>query len=1069
MKKRLGLSFFLSFIAIVVLGQVNFVETNYLPLEEVLANPERGFFHFTSVRSATSYNNLEANKLIAFRNEGITLIFRNIILDGHVSSYLPSAFLKGMEQDFALLRQYGFKAVIRFCYTEKSTPPYGDATLEWMLKHIQQLEPVLRKNSDVILVVQAGFIGAWGEWFYTDHFATSPGVITPDHWEMRKQLVNALLDALPQYRQVELRTPVYKWKMLDNDTTPVNVEIAYTGLAKARLGHHNDCFLASPDDVGTYQNIPVEKSYLARDSRFTMVTGETCGECSPCSDCPNTLAEMARFHWTAINLDYHPAVINGWKSQGCFSTIEKRLGYRYRMLSSRIQQQAKPGGAFHLELKLLNEGFSNPVNPRMAYLVLKNLSTAQTFRIPLPGDLRLWPLNDTINIDFTAGLPSNIPIGSYEILLHMPDYDLTLAQNPLFSIRTANQNTWQPSTGYNTLLSHIEITDNPSLPDYSGNLLFREILTHLPSDLHLKVDGQPAEWDSVAVLGSITSPFTQLKAFFDNDTMFLYIASSEPLNSIQLFFDLDNNPATGYSAWPWAANGADLFFENGLLYAHQGAAGTWNWSLLGPVPWTINDTIGECAIPSSISGITQGQDLSLAFMLNNTNPIPSANEPFLKYRLNLNSSPELRFIEGRGQVTLYWQAPGDNNIATFISRATATGIFSPRTVLWGHEVAYTDYDLDSNQVYRYAVYRGSGDNFSQIKTTPFLSPDKPSDEFISMQCDGLDADWIPVSPQATAHIGKTLAVSIVNYLDSIYISLRGHQHPTHLKLFFDTDLNSSTGLTNPYTFQPGCDYMISADSLWRAQGNSWTFLKRVNRKFTSTFTEMALSLSDMNMLLVPSIRFSGAINHRHPLPDKAMYAWFYKFIQPGVPLHFTVKNSQANPNTKIILEWSTRNDAEGYIIERSVDDLNHFIRIARLGPTLSYYHDNNVNTSHNYYYRIFAFNGLQRSAYSAILGGRPGQIAEGIVEFDPPHALLNIAPNPAEHELHITLECPQKAVNAQLKLMSTNGLVVRESLLGELGGKSELLIPLTGLSRGVYFLRFDAENYAPLTRKVVVK
>ena len=37
-------------------------------------------------------------------------------------------------------------------------------------KFTKQLKPVLQKNEDVIFVLQAGFVGAWGEWYYTTHF-----------------------------------------------------------------------------------------------------------------------------------------------------------------------------------------------------------------------------------------------------------------------------------------------------------------------------------------------------------------------------------------------------------------------------------------------------------------------------------------------------------------------------------------------------------------------------------------------------------------------------------------------------------------------------------------------------------------------------------------------------------------------------------------------------------------------------------------------------------------------------------------------------------------------------------
>ena len=42
------------------------------------------------------------------------------------------------------------------------------------------------------------------------------------------------------------------------------------------IGHHNDCFLASSLDRGTYVDRAVEYPYLEADSKYTVVGGETC-------------------------------------------------------------------------------------------------------------------------------------------------------------------------------------------------------------------------------------------------------------------------------------------------------------------------------------------------------------------------------------------------------------------------------------------------------------------------------------------------------------------------------------------------------------------------------------------------------------------------------------------------------------------------------------------------------------------------------------------------------------------------------------------------------------------------
>ena len=41
-------------------------------------------------------------------------------------------------------------------------------------------------------------------------------------------------------------------------------------------GHHNDCFLASSTDFGTYDDKSVEYPYLTEDTKYTVMGGETC-------------------------------------------------------------------------------------------------------------------------------------------------------------------------------------------------------------------------------------------------------------------------------------------------------------------------------------------------------------------------------------------------------------------------------------------------------------------------------------------------------------------------------------------------------------------------------------------------------------------------------------------------------------------------------------------------------------------------------------------------------------------------------------------------------------------------
>jgi hypothetical protein len=56
-----------------------------------------------------------------------------------------------------------------------------------ILRHIQQLRPVVQANLDVIAFTQTGLIGVWGEWYFSDNFGT--GTVTATQTTQRGQVV----------------------------------------------------------------------------------------------------------------------------------------------------------------------------------------------------------------------------------------------------------------------------------------------------------------------------------------------------------------------------------------------------------------------------------------------------------------------------------------------------------------------------------------------------------------------------------------------------------------------------------------------------------------------------------------------------------------------------------------------------------------------------------------------------------------------------------------------------------------------------------------------------------------
>ena len=456
-------------ISVLGLNAQTFSDVSYTVNPDPVANPERGFYH--------QVEDFDSETLQSFKKKGVRLILKNYSLEGYNHKALPAGLIEGVKHDFDIVRANGFKIIVRFAYKFAQTNPYGDAPLDIVLLHIEQLKKVLRDNSDIILTLQAGFIGTWGEWYYTDYFSESPGVISEQNWKDRRTVVNALLDVMPNDRMIQLRTPTFKKKMAElSDWNPLTLDEAYTGSIKARLAFHNDCFVASNTDWGTYNDISVEKTYLENDSKYMIVGGETCHPSSQ-SNCTTSTEELERFHWSFLNLDYHQGVLGQWKDEGCWDEITEKLGFRFELVDAHLQNEAKPNGKFNVKIKLINTGWANPSNPYDIQFNLRNTATQDVYSLILNDDLRKWSLGDEHILDVTVGIPDDIPLGNYDLSLVIKDGRQSLSFQPSFRIQMANVGTWNETLGENNLNHTLKISNLSSLPNYIGTNYFKKIGT----------------------------------------------------------------------------------------------------------------------------------------------------------------------------------------------------------------------------------------------------------------------------------------------------------------------------------------------------------------------------------------------------------------------------------------------------------------------------------------------------------------------------------------------------------------------------------------------------------------
>ncbi|MCY1142750.1 DUF4832 domain-containing protein [Actinoplanes sp. Pm04-4] len=396
------------------------VTKTYAATSEVIANPGRGFFAYTETH-------LGFFEPLAPAKSDRTLVYRHYYLDKYQAvDKISAADLALIGADFATARKAGVKLVLRFSYSSETD---ADAPKARALGHIAQLGPLLKANADVIFALQAGFIGQWGEWYYSKNFSSSPGVLTAQNWADRKAVLAALLAATAPTTLIQVRTPEYKRRLFPS---------------MARIGIHNDCFLAGTDDYGTF-TAPDDTKWLA-SSTTTLVGGETC-DVSARSGWPNAGAEMARYHWTYLNPSFNEQVLASWGAAGR-AEAARRLGYRVRLVKATLPAQARAGATVTARITLVNDGYAAPAQSRPVYLRLGSRA------IRVATDPRTWEPGRAVTLTASFKAPAR---GAYRLSLSLPDTSPRLAATPAYAIRLANAGVWDAARGWNSLGSTLTV------------------------------------------------------------------------------------------------------------------------------------------------------------------------------------------------------------------------------------------------------------------------------------------------------------------------------------------------------------------------------------------------------------------------------------------------------------------------------------------------------------------------------------------------------------------------------------------------------------------------------------
>lgn len=302
--------------------------------------------------------------------------------------------------------------IVRICYDpwyngrSNVTPDH-----EWVLKHVKQLAPVLSKNTDVIVALEMGMHGAYGE-MHSDTNIT---------YDRVAEAVNLMLRNTPPELKILTRTGNYSAKVLGFDNWGVDFNIdgdKFKEIAKAkgdtmyRVGMFNDGYLGTQYDYGTWgadckTSICREEgvAWLEKYGINTPYGGEalTTAENYQVINTPEFLAyEGFRTHTSYLNIQWNNNLIDSWKktlfkqkdfdydparvdSLTGFKYINDHLGYRFVLRESWMSDTVGDDGVLRVKLRIQNVGFGNLTwNAPVRLAILTDLEGTGLLECPMP-------------------------------------------------------------------------------------------------------------------------------------------------------------------------------------------------------------------------------------------------------------------------------------------------------------------------------------------------------------------------------------------------------------------------------------------------------------------------------------------------------------------------------------------------------------------------------------------------------------------------------------------------------------------------------------------------------------
>lgn len=574
--------------------------SDYTEAVETIANPGAGYtstLWYYAGPGTTSVKSPSGNLVLMFIDLGPFSSGVNGTTDEE-GNYIEGTdydlddnFFTAVRGTFENCRRNGSTIALRFRYDSNGKTNPEPASFDQVLRHIQQIKDngLLEDYQDILMFVETGFVGAWGEQWGGKYTSL----------EYKAQLVDAMLDCVPGDIPITVRTPNIFAQWAGISVAEMADYIAEPGSDAARIGMYNDGYMGSDTDLGTYTNRSATTDWMHHQMLHTYYGGEFSGDLNWTQKYDtylpeNAIPEMYKTHLSYINSNIYALYkdytfgaaydVDGvdnsaYYGQTVFQFMRDHLGYRFVVRKAEHTNVVKQGENLQLNFSVENTGFANPIRPQKAELLLEK--DGDFIQTEVDIDTRTWLSCTTTDTQLSVKLPGDIAPGNWKIYLRMSVGNQGIEDDNQRTVHFANNHVWNDSLGAN-YMGTVTIGENDDI-DALTDHTFYQTNTEDPvisnGDIYTKsgmivLDGQrssDSEWTEDLLLAEEDGN----KLYVTNDNEYFYVMAEIDQNAVSPVYNLRlKNSTNGETYWLYYQPNGFIYFNHGAydgcIYKHVG-------------------------------------------------------------------------------------------------------------------------------------------------------------------------------------------------------------------------------------------------------------------------------------------------------------------------------------------------------------------------------------------------------------------------------------------------------------------------------------------------------------------